>query len=198
MQFEFPRKAERAHIKRLDVAAVFVAVVVANVGGGDGRSVPHCIVKSSRDLEQSQQKGCPGMRIVAAFWVKDSAVADAIAATVGKLRDKDNRGLAADVEGVQAAIEVAATAQGVKLIPHVEFMRLVARDAAKVKTTVAAAHKSGELKWFNKAFREYRLRGGAMLYGAAKNKLYGALTRRLMFAGQLDLDTRILPEVFGS
>jgi hypothetical protein len=37
-----------------------------------------------------------------------------------------------------------------------------------------------------------------MIYNAARNQLYRALGRQLMFAGRLDLNTNILGEVFGS
>jgi hypothetical protein len=87
----------------------------------------------------------------------------------------------------------------VKLVPNADLMRRVTVNAAQIKAKVDADLKAGELQWFNRAYREYRARHPkAMLYNAAKNKLYRALTRRLMFAGRLDLDANILGEVFGS
>jgi hypothetical protein len=57
----------------------------------------------------------------------------------------------------------------------------------------------GELTWFNRAYGEYRLRGGrSMSYGEARGRLRGAMMRRLVLVERVEYGADMLAEVFGA
>lgn len=192
VEIEYPSKAERAYLTSLEIAAVYVGTYAGEHMAG---------VDTSRDLGRSaalQQEVWPTFQIVAAWWVPDRQIAEAIVKAVVKpLRFVEPDPGVSDAAHAIALIEDEARKRGVKLIEHATVLKRVKAGAARIKAAVNAANKAGELKWFNGAYREYRAGGGGLTYAAARGRLYRALARRIVVGDRVDLNASLLPEVFG-
>lgn len=182
----YPRDSERDFIAFIGITAVFIGVV-------DGC----CLVRASRDLEASERelrKLWPGVKIVAAWWVETRDGAELIARRL-------KRRVPA-VEGnpvtVQASIEAEAARAGLRLTAHASVIKRVSEAARRVDRALSAANAAGELAWFNRAYRDYRLRGGRrMSYSGAKARLRRAMVRRLTLVERVEYGSDMLSEVFG-
>jgi hypothetical protein len=184
---QFPRKGEREYITTIDIAAVFIAVT----DGG-------CMVRASRDLEASERtlrEECPGFCMVAAWWVKDRETADQIA---GMVRTRAPHLHRTELE-LRQRIAAAAASQAVKLTEHATVMKRVVAAARRVEDALQAANGRGELAWFNRAYRDYRLSGQRRLsYGEARGRLRRAMIRRLVLVERVEYGPDLLAEVFST
>lgn len=191
-EIEYPRKAERVYLASLEIAAVYVGTY-----GGEHMA----IVGTSRDLGRSaalQQEVWPTFQIVAAWWVRDRQIGEAIVKAVElPLRFVDPGPRVSDAEHAIALIEDEARKLGIKLTEHVTALERVKASAEKIKSAVDALNKAGDLKWFNDAYREHRARGSRLTYAAARARLYRAVAKRLVLGERWDLSAKLLADVFG-
>lgn len=191
-EIEYPRKAERVYLASLEIAAVYVGTYAGE---------HMAIIGASRDLARSaalQQEAWPTFQIVAAWWVQDRQIAEAIVKAVEpELRFVDPGPHVSDAEHAVALIEDEARKQHVKLTDHATALKRVKAGAAQIKATVEAFNRAGELKWFNAAYRDYRAAGGRLTYAASKARLHRALVKRVVLGDRVDLGASIIPEIFG-
>lgn len=52
--------------------------------------------------------------------------------------------------------------------------------AARIDRAIATANQAGKLKWFNRAYVEYRQDHGSLTYRSARLRLRKAILRRVM------------------
>lgn len=191
-EIEYPRKAERVYLGSLEIAAVYVGTYAGE---------HMAIVGTSRDLARSaalQQEGLPTFQIVAAWWVEDRQIAEAIVKAVEpELRFVDPGPHVSDAEHAVTLIQDEARKQRVHLTDHATALKRVKLAAAQIKATVEAFNKTGELKWFNEAYRDHRASGGRLTYAAAKALFHRALVKRAVLGKGLEFNRSILSDVFG-
>ncbi len=107
--------------------------------------------------------------IAAAWWAKDAAAAHAVVRAIGEQAP-------ASVEAATAEILAAAKRLDAVLSTHDVVVTRAQAAIDRLGTRLSTANANGDLKWFNRAYRQYRLgclqRGErAMDYGAARDKL---------------------------
>ncbi|WP_439372945.1 hypothetical protein [Bradyrhizobium sp. DASA03120] len=195
MEFEIPHGAEREYLIIFGVAAIYV---------GTSPTGEPCIVGASRDLNLSQrgmQRKWLRSEISCAYWVKDRDTAEAIAAEVDGVlpHDQDGR-LAVRAEVAARQIEHIARDWNIPLTNHDGAMARVKSAVRHVQEVIDAANKTGELAWFNTAYRAWRLDaqkvGAGMSYAEARARLRKAVTKRLITLDVLDCSETLLAEIF--
>jgi hypothetical protein len=173
-----PRGAERDYLSAYGILAIYVA------------SVPKqsiSIVGVSRDLLQTltalrKRRRLPLLQITCAYWIEDKTEARLLAREV-------NCGLPMlemDAATAQRKVENAAAHMCVRLTDH-ETVRMRALAAAEfVERQIEDAQANGNLRWFNRAFRQWRLeasaRGISMSYAEARMRLRKKLFRQMLNA----------------
>jgi hypothetical protein len=193
--FEIPHGAEREYLITFGVAAVYVGTTPVG---------EPCIVGASRDLNLSlraMRRNWPSSEISCAYWVKDRDTAEAIAAEVNGALAHDQQGrLAVRGEIARRQIETVAFDWKIPLTGHDAAMARVKSSVRRVQEMIEAANKSGELAWFNAAYRAWRLdaknSGAGMTYTEARARLRKAVTKRLITLNVLDCSEAVLPEIF--
>jgi len=87
---------------------------------------------------------------------------------------------------LQARIEIAGDRMNLALTDHETIMTRVRMAVEYVESKIAEAQAAGELRWFNRAFREWRLeanaRGRTMSYAEARARLRRAIYRQILFS----------------
>src|SRR6516164_6521283 len=175
MAFILPRGAEREYLTVYGVVAVYVVELPT------GKTM----LGTSRDLLQSLQairRRHIGAAIVAAYWAKDLVEAQRICQEAMR----DSEGVLMNARTVQARIESAGDRMNVALTDHDLIMQRVRMAVEYVEGKIAEAQAAGELHWFNRAFREWRLkanaRGRTMSYAEARARLRRAIYRQILFS----------------
>ena len=195
MEFEIPHGAEREYLIIFGVAAVYIGT--SSIG-------EPCIVGATRDLNltlRGMQRKWLRWEISCAYWVKDRDIAEAIAAEVsGALpHDQEDR-LAVRAETAARQIEAVARDWNILLTNHAAAMARVKSAVRHVQEVIDAANATGQLAWFNAAYRVWRLDakkiGCGMSYAEARARLRKAVTKRLITLDVLDCGETLLPDVF--
>ncbi|UQR66193.1 hypothetical protein LRP30_13460 [Bradyrhizobium sp. C-145] len=195
MDLEIPRGADREYLIVFGVAAIYVGTIP--------RGEP-CIVGVSRDLDKTYEathERWPWSEISCAFWVKDRDTAEAIANEVNGVlpHDLDGR-LAVRAETARLQIERVACDWKISLTNHDAALARVQAAVRRVEEKISEANASGELAWFNAAYRGWRIEakkvGRAMSYAEALARLRKEVTKRLITLDILDPGTDLLPAIF--
>ncbi|MCP3471372.1 hypothetical protein NLM33_13630 [Bradyrhizobium sp. CCGUVB1N3] len=195
MEFETPHGAEREYLIIFGVAAVYI---------GTSPIGEPCIVGATRDLNLTQrgmQRKWLRSEISCAYWVKDRDIAEAIVAEVNGVLPHDQEGRLA-VRGEVAARQIEAVARGwnIPLTNHDAAMARVKSAVRHVQEVIDAANATGQLAWFNAAYRAWRLDakkiGSGMSYAEARARLRKAVTKRLITLDVLDCSETLLREIF--
>ena len=175
MVFILPRGAEREYLTVYGVVAVYVAKLLT----GDA------IVGTSRDLMQSLlsiRRRHAGAVIVAAYWAKDLVEAQRVCQEAMR----GSEGVRMTALTVQARIELAAVRLNLALTDHETIMTRVRMAVEYVEGKIAEAQDAGDLRWFNQAFRAWRLKANAqgrtMSYAEARARLRRAIYRQILFS----------------
>ncbi|MDA9473881.1 hypothetical protein XI03_04995 [Bradyrhizobium sp. CCBAU 65884] len=127
--------------------------------------------------------------------------AEAIAAEVDSVlpHDQDGR-LAVRAEVAAQQIEQVARDWHIPLTDHDAALARVKSAVRHVQEVIDAANATGELAWFNAAYRAWRLdaekSGAGMSYAEARARLRKAVTKRLITLDVLDCSERLLPDIF--
>jgi hypothetical protein len=187
MAFILPRGAEREYLTVYGVVAVYVVELLTG----------ETMVGTSRDLLQSLlsiRRRYEGAAIVSAHWVKDADEAQLICREIVR----DSEGVLMNARTVRARIETAAARINVALTDHGAIMERVRAAVEYVEGKIAEAQASGELRWFNRAFRAWRLEakqhGRTMSYAEARARLRRAIYRKILFGEVCEIAP--LPNVF--
>lgn len=196
---ELPRGVEREYLQVFGVAAICV-VTLPQQG-------EPCEVFVTRDLERSFQvwrRRWLCSEIVAAFWVRDRATAAMVVKLVDQRLPHDDTGrLAVPVDRVMAEIAMVARDNStIRMTAHEVVMLRIRTATDRVDDVLRAANGTGDLAWFNRAFKNYRAQGGRMFYAEARARLRRAITKRLLVSDRLgglaDGGRGVLLEVFAS
>lgn len=195
MEFEIPHGAEREYLIIFGVAAVYI---------GTSPTGEPCIVGATRDLnltQRSMQRKWLWSEISCAYWVKDRDIAEAIAAEVNAVLLHDQQGrLMVRAETAARQIERLARAWHVPLTNHDAAMARVKSAVRHVQEVIDAANATGELAWFNTAYKAWRLDakklGAGMSYAEARARPRKAVTKRLITLNVLDCSETLLAEIF--
>jgi hypothetical protein len=194
-EVDLPRGALREYLIASEVAAVVVAIAPT------GR----CRVSETRDPGRTWlalRRQIHGLELASIYWVESIEAARLIATEVCLPRAKDELGLIdGPVSHLVRAIEATAARMNTSLTEHAVVMRRVRSAVHLVKTQIAEAHASGELRWFNRAFRKWRLEakkvGRVMSYAEALARLRKAAVVRVLSGGDLtDGAVELLPAIF--
>lgn len=176
---KLPRKGEREFIAANDIYAVYVGSLR---GGGS-------LVGYSRDLLHSLltlRRQFPGLFIASAFWVRDKREARLIAAEVnrGLMHDGGRKLLLADAKATERHVENVAAHMGIVTTEHATVLLRARTAVAYIDEQIDRAQAQGELSWFNRAYREWRLQakqqGRGMSYAEAKARLRKKVFRQIL------------------
>jgi len=175
LTFILPRGAEREYLTVYGVVAVYIVELPT------GKTM----LGTSRDLLQSLQairRRHTGAAIVAAYWAKDLVEAQRICQEAMR----DSEGVLMNARTVQARIEIAGDRMNLALTDHETIMQRARMAVEYVEGKIAEAQAAGELRWFNRAFREWRLEANAhgrtMSYAEARARLRRAIYRQILFS----------------
>ena len=175
MTFILPRRAEREYLTVYGVVAVYVVELPTG----------ETMLGTSRDLLQSLQairRRHTGAAIVAAYWAKDLVEAQRVCQEAMR----DSEGVLMNARTVRARIETAGDRMNLSLTDHETIMQRARMAVEYVEGRIAEAQAAGDLRWFNCAFREWRLaakaRGRTMSYAEARARLRRAIYRQILFS----------------
>lgn len=186
MVLKLPRAAEREYIATSGIAAIYIAALPS----GPTR------VAISRDLLHSLlaiRRRWPGTLITSAFWLKDKTEARLIVREVYNSLGHGSEGLlVANAKAAQRRVENVAAHIGIDLTEHAVVLQRARASVQYVEQQLELAQASGELSWFNQAYRAWRLeakqQNRTMLYAEARARL-----RREMFRQILDSESQQFP-----
>ena len=190
MAFILPRGAEREYLTAYGVVAIYVAKMPTG----------NAMAGTSRDLLQSLisiRRRHTGAAVVAAYWAKDADDAELVRAEALQASD----GVLMTARALQARIDLAAARANVLLTDHATIMERVSAAVAYVEGKIAEAQAAGELRWFNQAYRAWRLeakaQGRVMTYAEARARLRRAIYRQILFgeAGEIAVMPKLFPSL---
>jgi hypothetical protein len=190
MAFILPRGAEREYLTAYGVVAVYVAKMPTG----------NAMAGISRDLLQSLisiRRRHVGAAIVAAYWAKDADDAQLIRDEI----ERNSDGVLMTARALQARIELAAARANVLLIDHDTIMERVRSAVDYVEGKIVEAQAAGELRWFNQAYRAWRLeakaQGRVMTYAEARARLRRVIYRQILFgeAGEIAVIPKLFPSL---
>jgi hypothetical protein len=175
LTFILPRRAEREYLTVYGIVAVYVVELPTG----------ETMLGTSRDLLQSLQairRRRTGAAIVAAYWAKDLVEAQRVCQEAMR----DSEGVLMNARTVRARIETAGDRMNLSLTDHETIMQRARMAVEYVEGKIAEAQAAGDLRWFNCAFREWRLeanaRGRTMSYAEARARLRHAVYRQILFS----------------
>jgi hypothetical protein len=195
MALKLPRGAEREFIVIHGIVAVYVAALPAGPA----------FVSLSRDLLHSLltlRRRWPALQITAAFWVRDKTEARLITREVrASLVQGEDGLLVVTAKTAQRKIENVAARMNIALTEH-EVVLIRARAAVDyIEQQIEQAQASGELSWFNRAYRAWRLEakqyGRSMSYAEARARLRQNLFRQVLVNEGQSGSTQLFPPLPG-
>jgi hypothetical protein len=185
---ELPAGPVQDYIRLAGICAIYVASSPSGV----------CRIGVSRDLKRTLtmlRRQDPELTCTAAFWVDNTRVAIRITSRVNKA------GCGAFLTEIEARIAAIAEEMKVHLTDHAAVLQRVRAAVSHVAVTLEQAQKTGGLKWFNRAFRDFRLRAQAcghqpLNYTQARARLRRVIIARVLAGEHSRFGAEILPEVF--
>lgn len=190
---DLPNESEREYLDAFGVVSLYVAASPAG---------EPCMVGTTSDLgatlDQLRKQWHWSIEFVEVFLVADDATArrliDAIHARIPvALRDR----LDTSASQVVALIVREAFGRRIKITGHEQALVRVRAALHRVDDVIDKANDSGELAWFNAAYRAYRLSKGdlAMSYNNARAMLRSAMVRRLAIDAGSSPSADLLDEI---
>jgi len=173
-----PRGADREYLAAYGIFAVYVA---------SSRKGPPAIVGVSRDLIQTltalrRRRHMPLLHMTCIYWIEDPAEARLLVREV-------NAGLPQlemDGAAAQRKIENVAAHIGILLNEHHTVLTRAHAAVEFVERHIENAQANGQLRWFNRAFRHWRLEakkhGRSMSYAEARARLRKKMFRQVLSA----------------
>lgn len=191
---EIPRGFIRDYIR----VSKIVAIYIANPPIGKP-----CEIGVTTDLSKVraslQRNWHFAVEIVAAYWLKDRRAALAIVDAVAH-REAQGKGWRVKLNGeeARAVIEAIAKDQDVILTEHGAMMARVGRATKQIADALVQAQREGRLKWFNRAYKRYRLAKLEPRYSYAKAWLLmrRIVTRRVIAGAPDPFAPDMLRELF--
>ncbi len=169
-----PTGDERVYIAAYGIAAVYVAA------RPDGRAIIRC----SRDLLLSdlaiKRRWSRAAHITFACWVEERDDAVRIVRAVN-----DDRTSLVSVRHAQRRIEQAAERLGIDLTEHQVVLERAADAVKIINAKIDEFQETGDLKWFNRAYRRWRIEaakhGITLPYGLALTRLRRRMVHDILF-----------------
>jgi hypothetical protein len=174
---QIPRHAERQYIALLGIAAVYIASLP------DGRRTVCVSTDLLRSRSYWRREGNGEIEFV--VWVKDRISACSIRRLANR-QSGDPR----------QQIRAAARALNIPVTEHAVVMDRVCTAIRTVDQRINAAHHCGELKWFNQAFRDWRLNGHNLKYRHARSRLRDVVIKKIVARDCEEMQRALLPEIF--
>jgi hypothetical protein len=175
---EIPQQGEREYFRAFGITALFLAASPAQTP---------CLIGFTRDLGRSLEsirtRWHRSVELTHAWWLADESGARAIVAAVTKAFPTDDHSrFDAHVDEVAGKIAGSARSLQLVLTDHADALHRVRTAVAHVDGMIEEANASGELRWFNRAYREWRTSAPAtvalaMPYGLARSRLRAAIVR---------------------
>jgi hypothetical protein len=190
---EIPKQGDREYFRAFGIFALFLAASPARAPCQIG-----CTRDLGRSLESIRERWHWSVHLTHAWWLADENAARAIVAAVTAAFPSDrHERFEAHADAVACKIELAAATAGTTLTAHADALRRVQLAVAHVDGMIEEANASGELRWFNRAYREWRTSAPAsvvlaMPYGLARSRLRAAIVRCIARG-----EYRIGPELWG-
>lgn len=193
MALKLPRGAEREFIAASDIVAIYVVALPS----GPSR------VGISRDLLHTLlaiRQRWPGALIPCAYWTKDKTEARLICREVYASLARGSEGLlVASAKTAQRRIENIAAHVGIQITEHAVVLQRARAAVGYVEQQIEHAQATGELSWFNRAFREWRLlakeQGRSMCYAEARARLRRAMFRQILAAESQQFPIKLFPDL---
>jgi hypothetical protein len=178
MALRLPRAAEREFIAAANVQAVYVAALPSGPS----------FVSTSRDLLHSLialRRRWNGIRIISAHWVEDKTEARLICREVNASLPRGASGLlVANAKAATRRVENVAARMNITLTDHADLMVRAKAATAFIESQIREAEANGELRWFNQAYRAWRLaakaEGRSMTYAEARARLRRRIFREAL------------------
>jgi hypothetical protein len=191
MALRLPRAAEREYIAAANVVAVYVAALPSGPS----------YVSTSRDLLHSLialRRRWNGVRIVSAHWLEGKTEARLICREVNESLPRGASGLlVANAQAATRRVENAAARMGFVLTDHADVLLRARAAVAFVEDKIEQQQASGELAWFNQAYREWRLaakaEGRSMTYAEARARLRRHIFREVLSSEFVAVSKSIFP-----
>jgi hypothetical protein len=178
MALSLPRGAEREYLAIYGIVAIYVAALPS---GGSCVGVTRDLLRTEIALRRQWF----GLRLSCAYWVKDKTEARLITREVHANPGRDSGLLPANAKTAQRRVENVAAHMGIPLTEH-DTVLLRARSAvAFIENQIAEAHATGQLSWFNREYRAWRLaaqqHGRTLTYREARARLRRKVFRDVLF-----------------
>jgi hypothetical protein len=179
MPFLLPKGAAREYLTANDIVAIYVVEIPEEA----------VMVGVSRDLYQTLiavRRHHKYAAIVAAYWLKGEADAQLIC-------DAALDGEASKVTPAMMAnrIEAAAESLNIAVTDHQTILLKVRAAVQYVEERLAEAQEAGQLRFFNRAYRQWRLEakahGRSMTYAEARARLRYSLYRQIAQGEAIDI-----------
>lgn len=151
---EIPTADAREYFRALGITALFIAASPAR---------SPCMLGHTHDLadslEEVRARWHCSVQFTRAWWLANESKAQAILQAVEAAFPAGGQGhlVEVDADTVAAAIERAAASARVTLTEHAKAIERVQEVLAHVDSMIEGANARGELKWFNKRYRRWRI-----------------------------------------
>ena len=177
MTIMLPRGAEREYITAANVQAIYVAALPSGPSLVRTRDLLHSLIALRRRFG--------GVRIITAHWVEGKTAARLICREVNSSLARGPSGLlVATAKDAERRVENVAAHMGVVPTDHADVLLRARAAVAFVENHIAHAEANGELRWFNQAYRSWRLaakaEGRTMTYAEARARLRRHLFREIL------------------
>jgi hypothetical protein len=191
MALRLPRAAEREFIAAANIQAVYVAALPSGPS----------FVSTSRDLLHlliALRRRWNGIRIISAHWVEGKTEARLICREVNASLPRGASGLlVANAKAAQRCIENVAARMNVTLTDHADVLHRASAAVAFVENHIREAEANGELRWFNQAYRTWRLaakaEGRTMTYSEARARLRRRMFREALSSEFVEVSKSVFP-----
>lgn len=178
MALSLPRGAEREYLTIYGIVAVYVAALPS---GPTHVGITRDLLRTEIALKQQWF----GTRITCAYWVKDKTEGNLITREVHATLGQSSGLLAADAKTARRRIENVAAHMGIQLTEHDTVLLRARAAVAFIERQLAEAQASGQLSWFNREYRAWRLaakqHGKTLTYREARARLRRKVFREIVF-----------------
>jgi hypothetical protein len=191
MAIRLPRAAEREFIAASNICAVYVAALPSGPS----------FVSISRDLLHSLialRRRWSGVRIISAHWVEGKTEARLICREVNASLPRGPSGLlVATAKDAERRVQNVAARMNITLTHHADLLIRAKAAVDFIENHIAHAEAKGELRWFNQAYRAWRLaakeEGRSMTYAEARARLRRHMFREVLLTSEF---VRVLNSIF--
>ena len=194
MPVRLPRGAEREYLAASGITAIYVAAIPSGP----------TLIGTSRDVLRSligHRRRFVGAKITCVYWLRDEREAGLLVREVRASFAQGSEGLlVANERTAQRRIENTAAHMGIALTDHDTVMIRCRAAVEFIDEKIEQAYAEGNLRWFNSAFRTWRLEaqryGRSMSYAEARARLRRHLFREIVTGSYHGVTNTNRPDLF--